>query len=169
MKKAAIFAFLVLVAASPALAQGAQGVGVVSKAAPPTAVRIGGVDSTGKLKGARVDDGGNILTATVPAQSAATSTPLSGSSSTTQTVGPFTPQLGRPINLTLSGTWVGSVQLLRSIDGGTTKLPLTVGGSAWGSYSANANEPVWTETEAGATYYLAITRTSGTISYRIAQ
>lgn len=106
---------------------------------------------------------------TMPAQAASTSTPLAGSSATTQTVGPFTPQLGRPINLRLTGTWTGSAQLLRSVDAGATRTPLTIGGSSWGSYGANANEPVWTETEAGATYYLALTVSSGTVTYRVAQ
>ena len=83
--------------------------------------------------------------------------------------GPFTPQLGRPINILLSGAWTGTAQLLRSVDGGTNRMPLTIGGSTWGSYSANANEPVWTETEAGATFYLALTPSSGTVTYRVAQ
>lgn len=112
----------------------------------------------------------NPLHATVqPSQTAATSTPLTGSSATTQTVGPFAPQLGRPINLTLAGTWTGSAQLLRSIDGGTTKTPLTVGGTSWANYSANANEPAWIETESGASYYLALTLSAGTLTYRVSQ
>ncbi len=107
--------------------------------------------------------------AATASQAAATSTPLTGSSATTQTVGPFAPQLGRPMNVTLSGTWTGSAQLLRSIDGGTTKTPITVGGATWASYSANANEPAWVETEAGATYYLALTLSAGTLTYRVSQ
>lgn len=99
----------------------------------------------------------------------ASSTPLAGSTSATATVGPFTPQLGRDIWITLSGTWSGTAQVLRSIDGGTTKLPLTVGGQSWASYTANAQEPFGAENVSGATYYLAITITSGTINYRVSQ
>lgn len=97
------------------------------------------------------------------------STPLTGTASASTVVGPFTPQLARDIILTLSGTWTGAVVVKRSVDGGTTKLPLTVGGSSWGSYAANCQEPVWLETEAGATYYLDITIATGTLAYRMAQ
>ena len=100
---------------------------------------------------------------------AAGSTPLAGSSSASGSFGPFVPELGRPIRLTTAGTWTGSVQLLRSTDGGTTRLPLTAGGQGWGSYTANANEAVTEESESGATYYLGVTLSSGTISYRMAQ
>lgn len=109
------------------------------------------------------------LTKRLGGQGAASSTPLAGSSSTTQVVGPFAPVLGRPINLTLSGTWSGTVVVQRSVNGGLTKQGLTVGGSPWASYTANCNEPVWTETEAGVTFYLVITRQSGTINFRVAQ
>lgn len=122
-----------------------------------------------QVDGKCVPVGPDAALPTAPAQTAATSTPLAGSSSTTQVVGPFAPQLGRPMNVTLSGTWTGSAQLLRSIDGGTTKTPITVGGATWASYSANANEPAWVETEAGATYYLALTLSAGTLTYRVSQ
>ena len=101
----------------------------------------------------------------VPALSA----PLVGTAATTSTVGPFTPQLGRAIWLTLSGTWTGTAQLLRSTDGGTTKLPLTAGGQSWGSFTANCNEAVAEESVSGATYYLAVTLASGSLGYRVAQ
>lgn len=101
---------------------------------------------------------------------AATSIPLSGSTGTTGTAGPFVPQLGRAIRVILSGNWTGTVQLLRSIDDGATRLPITYpDGSARGSWSTNINSRVVEESEAGATYYLAITMTAGTLSYRIAQ
>lgn len=100
---------------------------------------------------------------------AASSTAVTGSTAASATSAAFTPQLGRPIMLSLSGTWTGAAQLLRSIDGGATKLPLTIGGQPWASFTANAQEPVWTENEAGATFYLAITLATGTLTYRIAQ
>jgi hypothetical protein len=107
-----------------------------------------------------------------PAMTASGVTPLAGTSSTTEVVGPFVPQLGRPIWLTLdfaTGSFVGTVTVKRSIDGGSTKHGLTLGGAADGVYTAFVNEQVAEETEAGATYYLDIARTSGTLAYRMAQ
>jgi len=71
--------------------------------------------------------------------------------------------------LTLSGTWTGQVQLLRSVDGGATRLPVTAAGQAYGAYSQNVCEPIWEESEAAATLYLGITVTSGTVNYRVGQ
>ena len=100
----------------------------------------------------------------------ATSTPLTGTAAASVTTGAFTPELGRPIWVTLSGSWAGSVQLLRSTDGGTTKLPLTYpDGSPRGSWTAAVNAPVSEESCAGATYYLAFARTSGTLTYEVRQ
>ena len=81
---------------------------------------------------------------------------------------PFAPQLGREIWLTLSGTWSGSVALMRSVDGGATLLPATLGGAAL-TWTGNVNEIVWIETEAAATLYLSITLASGAVTYRVAQ
>ena len=94
---------------------------------------------------------------------------LSGTLAASGSVGPFTPVAGKPVILALSGTWSGSVRLLRSTDGGTTRLPLTMAGAAWAQYSANCCEPVWEEYEAGAQLYLSGTVTSGSIAYRVSQ
>lgn len=110
----------------------------------------------------------NPLPVTSPIH-ASTATPLAGTASASGAVGPFVPELGRPIMVSLSGGWTGSVQVLRSTDGGATRLPLTVGGLAWASFTANANEAVAEEHEDGATYYLAITLASGSLTYRVAQ
>ncbi|HEX7820767.1 MAG TPA: hypothetical protein VF463_09125 [Sphingobium sp.] len=99
----------------------------------------------------------------------ARSTPLAGSSGIAGSFGPFLPDLGRPIHLVLSGTWVGVVTVQRSTDGGVTRLPLTAGGGAWGQYSANANEAVAEESVATATYYLDVQISSGTVAYRLEQ
>jgi hypothetical protein len=95
--------------------------------------------------------------------------PLEGTSAASAVVGPFTPVVGRPVVLSLAGTWEGAVQLMRSVDGGLTSLSVTAGGFAWGRYTANACEQVWEEQEDGAQLSLDIALTSGTISYRIAQ
>ena len=100
-----------------------------------------------------------------PAQSAA----LAGSVSASTMLGPFQPDLARAIWVTLSGAWVGRVQLLRSVDGGATKLPLTVAGQPWANFTGNANEIAGEETTPGARYYLSVTLTSGTLTYRVAQ
>lgn len=99
----------------------------------------------------------------------ATSSALSGATTTSQTIGPFTPVLGRQIWLTLSGTWAGRVQLLRSTDGGATKLPLTVAGQSWAVFTGPANEAVVEETVSNATYFLTVSLTSGTLTYQVAQ
>lgn len=95
--------------------------------------------------------------------------PLEGTSAASVLVGPFTPVAGRPVVLSLTGTWEGTVQLMRSIDGGATLLPVTMGGFAWGRYTGNACEPVWEELEEGAQLHIDINLTSGTVAYRIAQ
>jgi hypothetical protein len=94
---------------------------------------------------------------------------LGGTTAAALTAGPFVPQAGKPIVLTLTGTWSGTVRLLRSVDGGATKLPLTLAGAAWASYTANVCEPVWEENEAAATFYLQLTPASGSVTYRLAQ
>lgn len=95
--------------------------------------------------------------------------PLSGMMTSSGVAGPFVPQLGRPIWLTLGGTWTGSATVQRSSDGGATWLPLTVGGQPWGSFTANANEPVAEDRDAAATYRLVVTIATGALSYRVSQ
>jgi hypothetical protein len=107
---------------------------------------------------------------TVATLIAATSTPLTGNANNATVAGPFAPQLGRPIWLTLSGSWSGTAQLLRSTDDGMTKLPLTYSdGAVKASVTGNVNAPVAEESDAAATYYLSLAPASGTVSYRVAQ
>ena len=82
--------------------------------------------------------------------------------------GPFRPAPGVPVVLTLWGEWEGSVQLERKVAAGP-RLPITVAGSPWARFAANACEPVWVESEQEADLYLGIAITSGTLNYRIAQ
>lgn len=96
--------------------------------------------------------------------------PLAGMTSASAMLGPFAPEAGRPIMLTLSGSWSGSVQMLRSADGGVTRLPLTYSdGSAKPVWTAALNAVVAEEMVAGATYYLGVTMTTGTLAYRMEQ
>lgn len=100
---------------------------------------------------------------------AAAATPLAGNTAASGVLGPFLPAAGRPVVLALSGTWSGTVAVKRSTDGGASKLALTIAGSAWGQFAANACEPVWEESEAGASLYLDVTLASGTLGYRLSQ
>lgn len=97
------------------------------------------------------------------------SAPLAGTVATTGQVGPFTPAAGRPVMLSLTGSWSGTVRVLRSIDAGVTRLPLTIAGEAWGEFTTNACEAVWEEYEDNARLYLDITLASGSLTYRVSQ
>lgn len=94
---------------------------------------------------------------------------LSGTTSVSTLVGPYAPVAGQPVIVQLSGEWTGTVALLRSVDGGTSRVPVTMGGLEWGVFTANACEPVWSEHEDGAELYLQIGLTQGTLSYRVSQ
>lgn len=48
-------------------------------------------------------------------------------------------------------------------------LPLTIAGERWGRFVGSTNEAVADESEAGATYYLAVTLLGGALTYRVAQ
>ena len=97
-------------------------------------------------------------------RTAAIAQALAGSMTASGVVGPFVPELDRPIWVSLSGNWSGAAQLLRSVDEGATKLPLTIAGEPWARFTANANEAVTEESEAGGVYYLAVTLQSGTLT-----
>jgi len=120
-------------------------------------------------------DGTALLVSTsnpLPVSLSATTTaptPLAGTTSTPGVLGPFTPVLGRAVVMVLAGTWVGTVKVTRSTDGGTTRLPLTVAGAAWAQFTGNCCEAIWEESESSARLYLDVTLTSGTLSYRMAQ
>jgi len=105
----------------------------------------------------------------VTSAAATSPTPLAGSATSNGVLGPFQPVPGRPVMLSLAGTWTGSVKILRSTDGGSTRLPLTAMGQAYGTFTANMCEPVWEEGEVGAQLYLDVTRTTGSIVYRMGQ
>lgn len=94
---------------------------------------------------------------------------LTGSATSTTVAGPFAPRAGRAVVLALSGSWAGQVRVLRSTDGGTTRLPLTAAGLGYGVFTANACEAVWEESESAATLYLDVTLSSGTLNYRMGQ
>ena len=128
----------------------------------PTA--IGFADSAGDL--ALV---GDDLPLPVTTRREAAPAPLEGATSQSLVAGPFVPLRDAPVHLELRGEWSGQVALQRSTDGGTTRSGVTAGGMPWATFSANANEIVWQEGEDGASLYLDITLTSGSVSYRVSQ
>lgn len=102
-------------------------------------------------------------------------TPSSGAASLaggTATSGPMTPQLGRDIVLKLwsADSAAFSCQLKDSIDGGATKLPLTIFDvPVGGPYSAPVNSAITSESVAGTQVYLICAVTAGTLNYVVAQ
>jgi len=129
-----------------------------------TANAVGYADSLGNLSLVASD-------APLPVMQTRAAPPaaLAGQTTTTTLVGPFTPLRDSPIHLQLSGVWVGTVSVQRSTDGGVTRQALTAAGQTWARFNGNANEVVWQEGEAGATIYLDIAMTSGTLTYRVSQ
>ncbi len=157
----------VSVAALPALPAGTNTIGAIANAAfAITGSLPAGSNALGSVTVANLPARQSVLTVQ---DIAATGSVLSGTQSTSGTVGPFTPQINRPIWLTLSGSWSGNAQLLRSTDGGVTRLPLTVGGIAWGNFTANCNEPAANPSDAAETYYVQFALSAGAATYRLAQ
>lgn len=97
------------------------------------------------------------------------SAPFSGTLAGAQTSAPYAPEPGRPVMLALSGSWTGQIQVTRSVDGGTTRLPLSLGGQPWAQFRGNCCEIVWEEVEPGAALYLESALTTGTANFRVSQ
>ena len=125
---------------------------------------IGYAEADSTLSTVSADKPLPVSTVSMPAPAA-----LSGTTTASGVVGPFTPNSDKSIVLALSGSWTGTVKVLRSTDGGAIKLPITAGGVAWGVFSANCCEAVWQETVVGAALYLDLALSSGSLTYRMAQ
>lgn len=96
-------------------------------------------------------------------------TAVSGTFVATGQSATFIPIAGRAFNISLWGTFVATVQLERSFDGGTTWLPLTAAGTQLYVWTAPASE-LAQDDEYGVRYRLNCTAyTSGTVNYRISQ
>lgn len=130
---------------------------------PQYAVAFGAVDAPAVA----VHDGNPLPVRSVVPPGAVAA--LAGTMSVSGSAGPFVPELGRPIRVTLWGEWSGTAELRRSVDGGVTLLPLTVAGEPWGRFTGNANEAVAEEHEEGASYHFVVTLAGGTLAYRVAQ
>lgn len=129
-----------------------------------TAVALGFASDSGKL---------SLVEATrpLPVSLAQGAVPpaLSGNASGSVEVGPYIPAPGHAVMLQLTGQWQGDVTLLRSTDGGATRVPVTAGGEAWGVFTANACEAIWIEHESAAGLYLAFELAQGSANYRVSQ
>jgi hypothetical protein len=85
-----------------------------------------------------------------------------------EATGPFVPVSGRGFNVTISGTFVGTLKLERSFDDGVTYHPCTDNGTAI-TYTAPASEVIL-EPEHSVTYRLRMDAyTSGDAVVRISQ
>jgi hypothetical protein len=97
--------------------------------------------------------------------------PVSGTfTANSQRSASFRPMAGVPFNYDLNGTWVGTVQLERSFDGGVTwnAVSKDVSGAATSHTTVMSFNRV--ETEGGVLYSWHVTAfTSGTINYRLSQ
>ena len=91
--------------------------------------------------------------------------PLAGTASVSTVAGPFAATAGRVVTVSLDGEWQGTIRLLRSTDGGASLSPLRVSGAAWAEFTASGCEQAWSETEDGASFYLDIVLTSGSVGY----
>jgi hypothetical protein len=111
--------------------------------------------------------GPNTIGAVNVVTAAATSACLIGTSTGAQVVGPWSPQLGRDIYVELSGTtWPGgTAQLLRSSDGGATRLPLRPADTILGTLTGFGVDQPWAEKGTGITFYLSLPGTG--ISYKV--
>lgn len=99
----------------------------------------------------------------------ASTQPLAQTLSASGSVGPFAPDLNRAIWLTLSGSWSGTATIMRSVDHGATRYPLTLAGQPWAVFTANAQEVISEESDASATYYVDIALNSGSVAVRVSQ
>lgn len=96
-------------------------------------------------------------------------TPVTGSFTATGQSGNFPPKAGRPFNVSVRGTFVGTVQLERSFDGTNWFVASRDSAGTAAAWTAPMSVVV-EEPEAGVLYRLNCTAyTSGTITYRMSQ
>jgi hypothetical protein len=81
----------------------------------------------------------------------------------------FTPIYGRNFNISIIGTFVGTIQLQRYIDATIGWVPITAAGTPLLTWTGPASE-MWSESQVGVLYRLSMTAyTSGTATYSISQ
>jgi len=95
---------------------------------------------------------------------------VTGAFTATGQSGPFRPQAGRPFNLSIWGTFTGTIDLERSFDDGSTWLKCSRDSAGTTASFTVAASVVVEEPEAGVLYRLNATAlSSGTANYRISQ
>jgi hypothetical protein len=164
--------------ASPCLAQTASSVKAPSGFAPLQAPCVkqtdGSCSAVSSAAPLPTTPGPLAAASSVPLAGTVTSTavtPTSGAAtiaSGTATIGPFIPTLGRDIALKLwtTNSAAFSCQMFDSIDGGVTKLPLSIFDTPIGGpYSGPVNSVITSESVNGSTVYLVCTVASGTLNY----
>lgn len=125
-----------------------------------------------RLGGVGIKVGSSTLSVTNPmfvslSNGASGLSPVTGLFNATGYSAPFAPIAGRAFNFTATGTFVGTIVLVRSFDGGVTKVPLTALGSSLYTFTGPFSES-YTEDESGVQYFLQCSAyTSGTINYRL--
>ena len=75
----------------------------------------------------------------------------------------------RPFNLTLSGTWVGSVALEASTDGGATFVNVVKPDGTASAFTINGLYAVPNVWQTGVLFRVTFTRTSGTLAWTLSQ
>ena len=75
--------------------------------------------------------------------------------------------IAAPFNFTLSGTWVGSVALEASTDGGATWVNAVLSDGTNNAWTANGFYAVPNVWQQGVLFRLTFTRTSGTLDWRV--
>lgn len=96
----------------------------------------------------------------------ASATPVSAALAT-GTSEVFTPQPGRAVCVTLTGTWTGTVTVQKSRDAGITWAAMTAAGSPWAVFTGNCDEPVDEPGDNDVRYRLLIALGTGTGAYRL--
>ncbi len=97
--------------------------------------------------------------------------PVNGTFAATGQSASWTPLAGQGFNIHLTGTFVGTVQLERQLNGVWAPVTVSAGGSIiqMELWSAPASD-VWGEPQYGVSYRLNCTAyTSGTITYQVSQ
>lgn len=78
-------------------------------------------------------------------------------------------QFSRPFNMTLSGTWVGTVALEASTDGGATFVNCVMPDATASAFTINGLYAVPNVFQLGVLYRATFTRTSGTLAWAFSQ
>lgn len=77
--------------------------------------------------------------------------------------------ISKPFNLTLAGTWVGSVAVEASTDNGGTFVNCVMPDGSPSAFTTNGMRPAPNVFQEGVLFRLTFTRTSGTVEWRLSR